>query len=55
MSFIDCRGIAVFDFANLYDCTQLNKELTHKLIDVPSVVNPLVDSPLISHFLVRCI
>ena len=50
----DRHGIATFDFANFSGCTQIIKEPTHKLgncldlllIDVPGVVDSVVDSPL---------
>ena len=53
----DCHGIAVFDFSNLFGCTKLIKEPTHKLdnyldllpTDVPGVVDPLLGNS--DHFL----
>ena len=50
MSPIYYHGITVFDFASLFDCTQLIKEPKNKLgnlnlllTDVPGVVDPMVE------------
>ena len=54
VSFTNFHGFAALDFVNLFGCTQLIKELTHKLgnymdlllTNVLGVVDPLVDHPL---------
>ena len=56
MSPSDRHGITAFDFANLFGCTKLTKEQSHKfgncldllLIDVSGVVDPLVDPPFLN-------
>ena len=58
MSPTDRYGITAFNFTNLSGCTQLFKELTHKLdkflnlllTDVPGEVHPLIDPPLGNSF-----